>query len=93
MVKRKAADADGDDAGPASVGPGTVGQRTSTIKNKLVRSEKYQKLKHEQKKKKATDRRKRQTEVAKAEELGLVPPARQIPKVRKKRKKAVFFLF
>ena len=70
MVKRKAADADGDDAGPASVGPGTVGQRTSTIKNKLVRSEKYQKLKHEQKK--AT---------VKAEELGLVSlRARQIPK-------------
>ena len=83
MVKRKARDNDDDDAGPSTSTAktaATIGQLTSGIKNKQVRSERYQKLKHEANKKKKLDRKKRQKEVAKAEELGLAPPVRQIPK-------------
>jgi ribosome production factor 1 len=81
MGKRKAVDADDDAPGPSAADAApTVGQRTSGIKNKRVRSEKYQKLKHEQNKKRGADRRKRQKEVARAEELGLPPPARAVPK-------------
>jgi hypothetical protein len=41
---------DGDDAGPPVPAAGaTIGQQTSHIKNKLVRSETYAKLKHKQK--------------------------------------------
>lgn len=80
MRKRKADDSivkstSADDAA-------TVGQQTSGIKNKLVRSSKYHKLKHEKSKKKRIERKKRKQEYAKAEELGLEPPVKQVPKVR-----------
>lgn len=81
MGKRKQADRDDDDGPGPSDGPATIGQKTSFIKNKLVRSERYHKLKHEEKKKKKIERKKRQNEAAKAEELGLPPPPKAIPKV------------
>jgi ribosome production factor 1 len=79
MRKRKADDSN---VKPASAdGAPTVGQQTSEIKNKLVRSSKYHKLKHEKSKQKRIQRKKRRQEIAKAEELGLEPPAKQVPKV------------
>lgn len=84
MPKRKTkpgSDDDGDDSTRPSEGA-SVGQQTSFIGNKLVRSQRYQKLKHEQKKKKRIERKKRQKEIEKAEELGLPAPARQEPKAR-----------
>ena len=46
---KRARDGDGDGtwAGAAPVPKATVGQRTSHIKNKMVRSQQYHKLKHE----------------------------------------------
>lgn len=82
MVKRKASALDDDDAPPKPTGPLSIGAQTSHIANKQVRSERYHKLKHEQKKKKRVERKKRQKEMAKAEELGLPVPERQVPKVR-----------
>eukprot|EP00775_Hariotina_reticulata_P008898 gene8898-9075_t len=55
----------------------TLGQQTSHIKNKLVRAELYDKLKHKQKKQKKAARNKRAAEEARAEELGLQPPPRK----------------
>jgi len=81
MVKRKASEIDDDDRHPPSSGPLSVGQQTSHIGNKMVRSERYQKLKHEKKKQKKIVRKKKQRELAKAEELGLPAPAKQVPKV------------
>lgn len=68
-----------DDDGPPAAAPGggTIGQQTSHIKNKLVRSETYAKLKHKQKKQKRQARKKRDAAEAKAEELGLEPPQRK----------------
>ena len=84
MGKRKAEDMDGDDAPPPPPSGGmTIGMQTSGIKNKQVRSERYHKLKHEANKKKKADRRRKQKEIAKAEELGVEPPPKQIPKVRR----------
>lgn len=81
MGKRKLTDREEDDAPkPSGDGP-TIGQQTSHIKNKLVRSERYQRLKHEENKKKKADRIKKRKEEAKAEELGLPPPPKAIPKV------------
>jgi hypothetical protein len=40
---------DDDDGVPVSSGPATIGQQTSGIRNKIVRSETYAKLKHKQK--------------------------------------------
>jgi len=149
MGKKRGRDEDGDDdAGPRLSGAASLGQQTSYIKNKLVRSEKYAKLKHKQKvrryegaalrrdahrpstaaafafaaalrigavvkpppfgshsvcfaapkprpltlttpqrssasqKAKKAERKKRQDEAAKAEELGLEPPPRQQQRVR-----------
>jgi hypothetical protein len=45
----KKRDRDDDDGVPVPSGPATIGQQTSGIKNKLVRSETYAKLKHKQK--------------------------------------------
>eukprot|EP00798_Chlamydomonas_sp_ICE-L_P012221 gene12221-15352_t len=81
--KRKRDDDDDDDGGDApssSQGGPTIGMLTSGIKNKLVRSELYAKLKHTQAKKKGSDRRKRQKEELKMEKEGLEPPPKRIPK-------------
>jgi len=80
MGKRKAEDADGGDPMPSGGAP-TVGQQTSFIKNKVVRSMRYQKLKHENNKKKKAERKKREKELARAEDLGLEPPPKKVPKV------------
>ncbi|KAK9812650.1 hypothetical protein WJX72_001266 [[Myrmecia] bisecta] len=71
-----------EDEGPPPVpaGKATLGQLTSHISNKMVRSETYAKLKHKQKKQKKAERQKRQKEAAKAEQLGLEPPPKKIPK-------------
>ncbi|GAB4823717.1 hypothetical protein N2152v2_010763 [Parachlorella kessleri] len=79
MGKRKAEDADGGDPMPSDGAP-TVGQQTSFIKNKVVRSMRYQKLKHEKNKKKKAERKKREKELARAEDLGLEPPLKKVPK-------------
>lgn len=48
--KKRARAEDGDDARASEKPSGaSVGQQTSYIKNKLIRSEKYAKLKHKQK--------------------------------------------
>ena len=72
---------DEDDA-PVKSGPATVGQQTAHIGNKIVRSQKYQKLKREAERKKKAERSKRQKEYAKAKELGIAPPPKKVPKVR-----------
>ncbi|CAL8464898.1 g4433 [Coccomyxa elongata] len=58
----------------------TVGQLTSHIANKQVRAEQYAKLKHKAKKEKGAERRKRQEEVQRAENLGIEGPRRKVPK-------------
>ena len=61
-----------DDGGPsANDGEPTIGQQTSHIANKIVRSEKYAKLRHEKNKLKKRERQKRQKEIERAEELGI----------------------
>ena len=83
MGKRKAGDMDGDDdRPPPPPGGPSIGQLTAGIANKQVRSQRYHKLKQEKDKKKKVDRKKKEREAAKAEELGLPPPVKQIPKVR-----------
>lgn len=78
MGKRKQRD---DDDGPApSAETASIGQLTSHIANKQKRSDAYAKLKHKKQKAKRTERKKQQAAVAKAEELGLEPPAKKIPK-------------
>ncbi|KAG2500317.1 hypothetical protein HYH03_001893 [Edaphochlamys debaryana] len=69
---------DDDDGERAKRKGGTIGQQTSFIKNKLKRSELYQKLKHQKEKTKAKERRKKQKEAAKAEEMGLEPPPKPV---------------
>jgi hypothetical protein len=46
MSSKKRPRGDGDDAAPAPAAGATIGQQTSHIRNKLVRSETYAKLKH-----------------------------------------------
>ncbi|CAL5229421.1 g12743 [Coccomyxa viridis] len=58
----------------------TVGQLTSHIKNKQVRADQYGKLRHKAKKEKGIQRKKRQEEQLKAEQLGIEGPKRQIPR-------------
>lgn len=78
-VKRKRkADADEDE--PAPSGPLTVGQLTSGIGNKRVRSDKYHQLKRAQDKEKRAERTKRQKAYEEAEEQGLEPPPKAVPK-------------
>lgn len=78
------------DAGPSTSTPRaerTVGQMTSHIRNKQRREEAYAKLKAKQNKAKKVDRKKRQEEAARAEQLGLEPPkriARTIENTREK---------
>lgn len=70
-----------DDEGPSTSGaPPTIGQQTAGIKNKIVRSEKYAKLRHEKNKLKKKERAKREKEMARAEELGIEPPPKPVPK-------------
>ncbi|KAI8466209.1 MAG: anticodon-binding protein [Monoraphidium minutum] len=93
MPKRQRGDDDDGDRDPPplmdSGGP-TLGQQTSYIKNKLVRSEKYAKLKHKLKKAKKAERKKRQEEEAKAEDLGLeAPPRKQQRTIENTREKDV----
>jgi ribosome production factor 1 len=72
---------DDEDEGPSTSGPNsTIGQKTSFIKNKIVRSEKYAKLRHEKTKLKRKERAKRQKEIEKAEGLGEEPPPKPVPK-------------
>ncbi|KAF6265572.1 anticodon-binding protein [Scenedesmus sp. NREL 46B-D3] len=73
----KTAEASSSDKQPGSGSKATVGQQTSHIKNKLVRAELYAKLKHKQKKQKKVERKKRDAEAARAEELGLEPPPKK----------------
>lgn len=47
--RREAAGSDDDDDGPSTSGAATIGMRTSSIKNKQVRAELYQKLKGKEK--------------------------------------------
>ena len=72
-------DGDGTGAGAAPVPKATVGQRTSHIKNKMVRSQQYHKLKHEQTKEKKKLRAKKQKEVQKLVALGLPVPEKPVP--------------
>jgi hypothetical protein len=81
MVKRK--DRDNDEEGPSTSGqPLTIGQQTSHIANKIVRGTKYAKLKHEKNKAKKKARAQRKKEIERAEELGIEPPPKPVPKVR-----------
>eukprot|EP00882_Tetradesmus_deserticola_P023221 GHRQ01025266.1.p1 GENE.GHRQ01025266.1~~GHRQ01025266.1.p1 ORF type:complete len:255 (+),score=124.50 GHRQ01025266.1:23-766(+) len=73
----KTAEASGGSKQPASGSNATLGQQTSHIKNKLVRAELYAKLKHKQKKQKKVERKRRDAEAARAEELGLEPPPKK----------------
>ncbi|KAL6752134.1 anticodon-binding protein [Haematococcus lacustris] len=70
---------DGDDGKPSTSGSDgpSVGKQTSGIRNKLVRSEMYAKLKHKALKKKKSDRLKRNKADEKAIAQGLEPPPRQ----------------
>mmetsp|Transcript_30171 Transcript_30171/g.55130 ORF Transcript_30171/g.55130 Transcript_30171/m.55130 type:complete len:365 (-) Transcript_30171:263-1357(-) len=83
-LKRKRED--GDDGGKedkperGKKTPATIGQLTSNIKNKLVRSELYAKLKHKQEKEKKRARKKRQKEYAQAIDQGLEPPPKLVTK-------------
>lgn len=58
----------------------STGMMTSHIKNKMKRSEMYQKLKAKAKKLKKEVRKKKQKEAEKAEQLGLEAPPKQIPR-------------
>lgn len=78
MGKRK--QRDDDDAPAPSSEPASIGQQTSHIANKQKRSAAYAKLKHKKEKAKRAEKTKRQAASAKAEELGLEPPAKKIPK-------------
>ncbi|KAF5836597.1 anticodon-binding protein [Dunaliella salina] len=75
--KRSGDDSDGEDGPSTSGKEATVGMRTSHIKNKLVRSEMYAKLRSKDKKKKKAERTKRQKEDEKAMKSGLEPPPRK----------------
>lgn len=80
MGKRK--ERDDDDQGPSTSGqPRTIGQQTSHIANKIVRGTKYAKLKHEKNKAKKKARAQRKKEIERAEELGIEPPPKPVPKV------------
>jgi hypothetical protein len=72
---------DDDDGPPPLTGPPSIGQQTAGIANKMVRSERYQKLKHEKSKKKKQERKKREREEDKLVAQGLEPPPKKIPKV------------
>jgi ribosome production factor 1 len=65
--------------GSASAATPSVGQRTSHIKNKMVRSQQYHKLKHEKNKEKKKLRLKKQKDVAKLVAQGLPVPAKPVP--------------
>ena len=72
---------DGEGSGAVPEGKPTIGMQTAHIRNKIVRSQKYNKLRHEQKKAKKKERLKKAQQIAKAEELGLEPPPKAVPKV------------
>ena len=63
---------------PSSVA--SIGDKTSKIRNKMVRSQQYHKLKHEKNKEKRMLKRKREKESKRAEELGLPIPEKEKPK-------------
>ena len=69
------------DSEPQLVDTRSIGEKTSHIGNKLVRAREYAKLKTKKKKAKRAERAKREKETLKAEELGLEPPPKRIPKV------------
>lgn len=81
LGKKRQRDEDDDGPGPSGNQAPTVGQQTSHIKNKQVRGAKYAKLKHEKNKLKKKERALREKEVARAEELGIEPPPKPVPKV------------
>ena len=68
------------DSGMPSHANQSIGERTSHIRNKMVRSQQYHKLKHEKKKEKKLLKRKREKEIARAEQLGLPVPEKETPK-------------
>mmetsp|Transcript_6379 Transcript_6379/g.17852 ORF Transcript_6379/g.17852 Transcript_6379/m.17852 type:complete len:365 (-) Transcript_6379:419-1513(-) len=76
---RMAGDSDEENPNEKSAGT-TVGMLTAPIRNKLVRGEAYAQLKKEKKKLKREARQKRQKEADKAEEEGVEPPPKQIPR-------------
>jgi hypothetical protein len=61
--------------------PKSIGEQTSMIGNKMVRSQRYAKLRHEKSKAKKSERMKKRKEDEKAEKLGLEPAPKQTPKV------------
>jgi ribosome production factor 1 len=58
----------------------SIGQRTSHIKNKMVRSQQYHKLKHEKNKEKKKLKKKKEKEMARLHQQGLPLPEKPIPK-------------
>jgi ribosome production factor 1 len=58
----------------------SIGQKTSQIKNKMVRSQQYHKLKHEKNKEKKILKKKKEKEIARAIQQGLPVPEKQVPK-------------
>ncbi|PSC71393.1 Ribosome production factor 1 isoform A [Micractinium conductrix] len=82
MVGKRRRDDDDDGPGPSggSEAAPTIGQQTAHIKNKQVRGARYVKLKHEKSKAKKKKRAIVAKEAAKAEELGLPPPEKAVPK-------------
>eukprot|EP00884_Botryococcus_braunii_P010775 jgi/Botrbrau1/1969/Bobra.0052s0012.1 len=77
--RTRTATAGDDDVDVAKDGP-TIGQQTSQIGNKIVRSQKYAKLKQKKNKEKKIQREKQQKAAAKAADLGLEGPPKKIPK-------------
>lgn len=80
--RRRADDEDDDDERPTTSTPAevTIGKQTSHIKNKVVRSELYSKLKHKKMKAKKQKREKAKKAEEKALELGQDLPPKKIPK-------------
>ena len=66
---------------PEVVDTRSIGEKTSHIANKLVRAREYAKLKVKKNKAKRAERSKREKDTLKAEELGLEPPPKRVPKV------------
>ena len=72
---------DDDDWQPSTSGVApNIGMQTSGIKNKIVRSEKYAKLRHEKNKVAKKERAKKEKELERAEALGIEPPPKPVPK-------------
>ena len=88
--KRKAVEVEEGEGGGAAAAEGvggaaakpTIGMQTSGIANRIVRSAKYAKLRHEKAREKKKRRAQATKEAERAAALGLAPPPKAVPKVR-----------